>query len=344
VFFFVGFGCVDLDMKDKTKNIYTLYRISGIGPAIIKKIIDAGYNSIHQLASECDQDELKQYIRGKNQTSVIETITNNTEQHSDKIERELESFNNNGITLYSKWDKEYPIGYKLIKDPPLFIYTKGNPELLNREDSIAIIGTRDCSQKGEEIATRTAKHFAEIGINIVSGLAKGIDTAGHRGALEADGGKTTAVLVDIENIYPAENYDLSDQILENGGLLIAENPPGTPPAGHLFVRRDRLQSGLSLAVFPIETDIKGGTMHTVRFAKEQQRLIFVPDLKTISDYDLRSSRAKGILDLSKTEGVELFTKEYYPQILKKLETKKKDLYKLKDNQNKPIIGQQGDLF
>ena len=82
-------------------------------------------------------------------------------------------------------------------------------------------------------------------------------------------GKTTAVLVDVEHIFPEKNKNLSQEILDNDGLLLAENPPNTIPAGHLFVSRDRLQSRPFLAVFPIETDIKGGTMHTVRFRKSK---------------------------------------------------------------------------
>ena len=331
-------------MNNKTKEIYTLFRVNGVGPAAIRKITDAGYNTIHELASECNEEELKKYIRGKNQASAINEILNNAERHAENIEMEIEGLQSLEIVLYSKWDDKYPMGYKLIKDPPLFIYTKGNSELLNWQDSIAVIGTRECSETGENIAKRAAQYFAEKNFNIVSGLAKGIDTAAHEGALNATEGKTTAVLVDIKTIFPEENTDLAERILNNNGLLIAENPPGTPPAGNLFVRRDRLQSGLSLAVFPIETDIEGGTMHTVRFAGEQNRLVFVPDLKVIPDYDIYNSKATGILHLSESDGVGIFTKELYSEILEKLETKKSELYKIKNNQGDPITGQTENIF
>ena len=104
-------------------------------------------------------------------------------------------------------------------------------------------------------------------------MAIGIDTAGHKGTLEAEG-LTTAVLTDIHKIYPEENVQLANKILDTNGLLVAENAPGTFPHRGLLVARDRLQSGLSLAVFPIETDVKGGTMHTVQFAQDQNRLLY----------------------------------------------------------------------
>ena len=97
-----------------------------------------------KTASECSQDEIKKYIRGKNQVSAIDTIKSDADRHSENVEREIECMRDNGIHLCSKWDDEYPKGYQLLKDAPLFIYTKGNPDLLNWEDSIAIVGTRDC--------------------------------------------------------------------------------------------------------------------------------------------------------------------------------------------------------
>jgi Predicted Rossmann fold nucleotide-binding protein involved in DNA uptake len=196
---------------------------------------------------------------------------------------------------------------------------------LHERDNIAIVGTRNCSPEGKLIAQTTAKRFAEKGYNIVSGLAEGIDTAAHQGALMADG-KTTAVLVDVEKIFPEKNKPLSEEILINNGLLIAENPPNTIPAGHLFVSRDRLQSGLSLAVFPIETDVKGGTMHTVRFSEKQNRLLFVPDLKKIDGYDTSFDKARGILELSNLQRAQTYTKHVYNDIDNQLESKKKELY------------------
>ena len=100
----------------------------------------------------------------------------------------------------------------------------------------------------------------------------------------------------IDKIYPKENQDLADTIIENGGLLLAENKPGTPIQGPLFVERDRLQSALSKAVFPIETDIRGGTLHTVHFAETQKKKVYCPRLKEESLYkkDIGNPMSKGI--------------------------------------------------
>jgi DNA processing protein len=115
--------------------------------------------------------------------------------------------------------------------------------------------------------------FAERGFVIVSGLAKGCDTVAHRGCLDAHG-KTVAILGGgIDYIYPKENRPLADEILNTGGCLLSEYKPGMKPQPSFFVERDRLQSGLSQAVIVIETDVKGGSMHTVGFALSQNRLV-----------------------------------------------------------------------
>ena len=319
-------------MNTKTKDIYILSRIKGVGPASLNKIINAGYESINDLCCIESEEELKKLIRGgSNQSIALDTILKKTDHHIEFIENEIEQLDSIDIKIFSKWDDDYPTGYKLLENKaPLFIYTKGNTDLLQEHNNIAIVGTRNCSPGGKLIAQTTAKRFAEKGYNIVSGLAEGIDTAAHQGALMA-GGKTTAVLVDVEKIFPEKNKSLSEEILNNNGLLIAENPPNTIPAGHLFVSRDRLQSGLSLAVFPIETDVKGGTMHTVRFSEKQNRLLFVPDLKKIDGYDTSFDKARGIIELTNSERAQPYTSHVYNEIVDQLESKKKELY---SNHNK----------
>jgi DNA processing protein len=313
-------------LNTKTKDIYILSRINGVGAASMKNIIDDGYTSIYDLSYKLTHDHLKSYIKGKNQKSAINIIKNHSETHCNKIELEIKSMIEKSIHIFSKEDKEYPDAYKLLKDAPTFIYAKGNTDLLNWKNSIAIVGTRACSKSGYEIAMKTSKYFADKNYNIVSGLAKGIDTAAHKGALSIPNGKTTAILVDLENIYPNQNNELANQILEKNGLLLSENPPGTIIKGNLLVKRDRLQSGLSLAIFPIETDLKGGTMHTVRFSEEQNRLRFVPDLDSIKNYDINQKSGRGIKELLKTNRANSFTKESYKDIIKKLEKKKRELF------------------
>lgn len=141
------------------------------------------------------------------------------------------------------------------------------------QPGVAVIGTRDPSDFGAKSATRIAKRCAEQRLTVVSGLAIGCDTAGHRGAVQA-GGLTIAVLAHgLHTVYPASNRGLASEIIELGGMLVSEYPPNVELRPNQLVERDRLQAGLSRGVIVIETDIEGGTMHTVKFAREQGRLL-----------------------------------------------------------------------
>ena len=329
-------------MNKKVKDIYILSRINGIGPSSLQKIITAGYDSINALSSDCSAEDLRQYIKGKNQSNAIDVILNHCEEHLEKSEIEFQELSKLDITIYSKWDIDYPMGYKLLGNKaPLFIYTKGNSKLLNYKDSIAIVGSRECTDIGKEVASSTSKVFAKADYNIVSGLAEGIDTAAHEGALLVENGKTTAVVVDVENIFPPSNTKLAEKILDNNGLLIAENPPGTLVRGHLFTARDRMQSALSLGVFPIETTLTGGTMHTVRYAEEQKRLLYVPKLDKIFNYNINNEKAKGIFELLKTKRAEPYDNNDFQNIVRNLNEKKVELY---DNQNRSEQLNQENLF
>ncbi len=296
-------------------DIFALSLVNGIGKKSLFNIISSGL-SISELIS-LDENELGNYIKGSGKVNAINSIHDEFERNQEKAEREITNLNEIDIQLITYSDSDYPHLYKSIPDPPIFLYIKGNKELLNYRKSIAIVGTRDCSDVGRNIALNTAKYFSENEFNIVSGLAVGIDTAGHKGALEGKG-KTTSIVTDVQKIYPEENIKLSEDILNNDGLLISENPPGTFPHRGLFVSRDRLQSGLSLAVFPIETDVKGGTMHTVQFAQDQNRLLFCPVLKRVPNYPSNFPKSRGVLQLIKEGKATAFNKTNYLEILNKL--------------------------
>ena len=193
-----------------------------------------------------------------------------------------------------------------------------------------MVGSRKCSTIGLKITSAISRYFATKDYNIVSGLATGIDTAAHLGAL-TEKGMTTAILPDIYNIFPKENIDLANRILENKGLLISENKPKTRLNKGLFIKRDRLQSGLSIAVFPIETKVDGGTMHTINFAKEQNRLLCCPALNKIQNYPLDYPGAQPILNLIKNKEAVSFTKEDYEELMVKMEEKERVLWSFNNN-------------
>ncbi len=178
------------------------------------------------------------------------------------------------IQIISKDSLHYPECLSQISDPPALLHVLGNIDAINR-DCIAIIGTREPTEYGITVAKKLGALFAERGYVVVSGLADGIDAAAHQGALEVNG-LTVAVLAHgLDIVYPDKNKELADAILKNNGALVSEYPWGTKVNRSYFVARDRIQSGLSLGVFVVETGIKGGTMHTVKSCKEHKRLLIV---------------------------------------------------------------------
>ena len=189
-----------------------------------------------------------------------------------EAEEELKKIKTMGIEIITYSDQRYPALLKQIADPPPFLYLKGEAELLNTP-SIAIVGARRASFYGLKIATKLATNLTELGITVVSGLARGIDAAAHQGALQA-GGNTIAVLgCGLDIVYPSENQKLYAQV-EKQGALISEFPLGTPPLSQNFPVRNRLISGLSLGVVVVEAALRSGSLITARLALEQGREVF----------------------------------------------------------------------
>lgn len=179
-----------------------------------------------------------------------------------------------GIQIISKDSHLYPECLLQIPDPPVLLHIKGNVDALAR-DCIAIIGTRQPTDFGTTKAKRMGELFVNDGYVVVGGLAQGIDSAAHRGAMEANG-LTVAVLAHgLDTVYPAKNRHLADEILKNDGALVSEYSWGTKSNRSYFVARDRIQSGLALGVLVVEAGLKSGTMHTVRFCKQQNRVLMV---------------------------------------------------------------------
>ena len=175
-----------------------------------------------------------------------------------------------GVTILSQDDLFYPTRLKEIYDPPLLLYVRGNAELLNKP-GIAVIGTRHPTPYGSGMAERLSCDLAAQGLVIISGMARGVDTAGHRGAISAKG-KTVAVFgTGVDVIYPKENSPLSEQILALGGALVSEFPLGTFAAPQNFPIRNRILSGMSIGVLVVEAAEYSGTRISARLALEQNR-------------------------------------------------------------------------
>ncbi len=178
-----------------------------------------------------------------------------------------------GAKIISFSDPEYPSRLKEIYDPPVVLFVKGSIEVL-AQPGIAMVGTRHPTPYGSGMAERLSTDLAARGLVIISGLARGIDTASHRGAIAAKG-KTVAVLgTGIDVMYPKENTRLTEQIVALGGALISEFPVGTFPAPQNFPIRNRIISGMSVGVLVVEAAEYSGTRITSRCALEQNRDVY----------------------------------------------------------------------
>ena len=176
-------------------------------------------------------------------------------------------------TVISVDDASYPPRLKEIYDPPLVLYVRGSVDVLTKP-GIAMLGTRHPTPYGSGMAERLACDLAAHGLVIISGMARGVDTASHRGAISAKG-KTLAVFgTGVDVIYPKENSRLSEQILALGGALISEFPLGTFAAPQNFPIRNRILSGMSVGVLVVEAAEYSGTRITARCALEQNRDVF----------------------------------------------------------------------
>lgn len=178
-------------------------------------------------------------------------------------------------------DKKYPPQLREIKNPPRNIYYKG--KLIWNRPCLAVIGSRNCSPESKKAVDKIIKGLPEQ-VVVVSGLARGIDSAAHQSAIKYDKGTIAILPCGIEKIYPKENENLAKKILEKDGLIVSEYPGKTKPAKFSFIQRNRITAGLSFAVLVAEAEMKSGTMHTVRFAEEQGKTIYAVPGSEGTDY------------------------------------------------------------
>lgn len=192
------------------------------------------------------------------------------------LDKYAEYMTKNKIDLILCNDERYSLNLKQIDDKPACLYIRGNIENLYG-DCVAIVGSRNASDYGKYVAKKFAKEIADRNVNIVSGLAIGIDKYAHLGALESNIGKTIAVLgtgVLDEDIYPLQNKKVFQRILESGGTIISEFKLGTKPEKYNFPYRNRIISGLASKILVVESSEKSGSLITVDYGLEQGRDIF----------------------------------------------------------------------
>ena len=201
------------------------------------------------------------------------------------VDRHIDYMKKNNIDIININDKEYPKLLRKIYDPPISLYIKGNKDILNNS-AVAIIGCREATEYGKKAAKYFSYNITKQNINIVSGLAKGIDSYAHIGNICAQCeennlnnvgyGKTIAIVGNgLDIVYPNENKNLFDMIIKTGGAVISEYPLGTKPLKMNFPARNRIVSGISKSIIVIEAKKKSGTLITVDFALEQGRDVYV---------------------------------------------------------------------
>ena len=236
----------------------------GVGPRAATKLLERFGSAdavFHARRTELESLRLK--------PETIESILKR--EFHDKAEAELESVKQFGGDVLILDDGSYPNLLREIDDPPITLYVRGDWQACLDQPCVGVIGSRNCSTYGKNAAEMLSRELAARGLTIVSGLARGIDTSAHRGAIEGKG-KTIAVLgTGLDSVYPKENARLVDEILESGGAVFTQFPLGTPPLKDNFPYRNRIISGLSLGVLIVEASERSGSLITARLAMEQNR-------------------------------------------------------------------------
>ena len=203
---------------------------------------------------------------------AIESLA--TRELHTRAEQEIDRVRKLGGDILVLDDGVYPFLLRETYDPPVVLYVKGAWSECLEPPCVAIVGSRRCSTYGQNAALMLSRELAQRGVTIISGLARGIDAAAHRGALEA-GGRTVGVMgTGLDQIYPRDHKKLAEEILKRDGALVTQFPLGTPPVSENFPYRNRVISGLSLGVVVVEAAENSGSLITARLAMEQNREVF----------------------------------------------------------------------
>lgn len=242
-----------------------LLRAPGIGPRSFQKLLD-----LYHQPSEV----FSQVLHEDNSPHLSDT-TRQWLAHPDwsVVEQDLDWLKQRDAHAITWDDTRYPRQLREIDSAPPILFVRGNPELLSRPQ-LAMVGSRNPSAQGRQIAYQFARQLASDSLCITSGLALGIDAACHSGALDGKGPTLAVLGTGADRIYPARHQTLAQQIVTHGGALVSEFPTGTQPSPGQFPRRNRIISGLSLGTLVVEAGVESGSLITARLATEQGREVF----------------------------------------------------------------------
>jgi len=239
----------------------------GIGPRAAAKLLERFGSA--QAVYSATRTELEQLrLAPEAIDSIISRVLRST------AEAEIAAVRKLGGDILLLDDGVYPASLREIYDPPIVLYVKGAWAECLDQPCIGVVGSRRCSTYGQNAAMMLARDLAQRGLTVVSGFARGIDAAAHRGAMDV-GGRTVAVLgTGIDEVYPRDHKKLAEEILASGGALVSQFPLGTPPVSENFAYRNRIISGLSLGIVVVEAAENSGSLITARLAMEQNREVF----------------------------------------------------------------------
>jgi DNA processing protein len=243
-----------------------LSTLTGLGAVKARKLLEEFKSPMYIY--DLNKQQLIQIglLTEKNMAEIL------NKEKRDRVKQIYKSMVRLDIKMLNIFDDRYPYNLRQIFDPPVALFYRGKLEINNF--AIAIVGSRKTTKYGSFSARKLSYELAMRGVQVVSGLARGIDSIAHEGCLNA-GGSTIAVLgCGLDNIYPAENKKLFEDIIKSDGLIISEYAPGTPPMQHNFPARNRIISGISSGVLVVEAAGKSGSLITASYALEQGREVF----------------------------------------------------------------------
>ncbi len=256
----------ETDKKKQREYLFALASVEGVGPVRIKRLLTRFGNVERVFDAELVEiAQLPQF----NPTLALRILT--VRKRLTELRQKLDELADQNITVLFPEDNEYPSLLKTIPDAPTVLCRVGKLSEVS-DKCVAIVGTKRPSAEGINVTLELSMRLVEAGFTVVSGLANGIDTTAHSGALEVNGTTIAVLSTDLSSVYPVENIALAEKIRETG-CLFSEHPFKVSPTPANLVLRNRIISGISMASVVVETSREGGAMHTARYAQRQDRLV-----------------------------------------------------------------------
>lgn len=250
-----------------TRDVLAALQLPKVGPSTVRKLWNAGGSRAG--GSLLEQIESLQGKRG------VPLSQSQLQQAYDTADKIIEQSRKLSISVLSPVDESFPRALLDLPDYPPVIYVKGSLGTLGKPKKLAVVGTRQASELGLRLARKIASELSNLDICVVSGLALGIDTAAHQGALRGKGSTIAILAHGLDQTAPKSNEELAASILDHDGVLLSEHEIGVIPRPPQFVSRNRLQSGLSRGSIVVESGATGGSIYQGKFTAEQRRLLFV---------------------------------------------------------------------